>query len=227
MLQARSELRKRREEREAEREERRRTKRAEVAAELAVAAQRFLISIDAIASMLLGPADERQPKSASREDERAMLRARFQARWDASSDTVKEFIDAWNVAKIYLPDEVDALCTEMWKFRADVYGNQSTWLSMYGLRGANVMPFYEGGIGKKVHRRADELRSKVLEVLRPYAQLHPAAAEGAHGLDAGPDDPRIRVELPEQDHQDAHAEAGGDGSEEASAEHERSALNER
>lgn len=158
------------------RSEKRDTKRAEVAGELAGAIQRFVIAMDTIADMQIRETlpNIRLPDGTnlgeSPEAERKLAAATYGKRWNDAAPTFNAFIDAWNLANVYLPSEINALCSELWSFKASVQANQQTWLVTMGQRGADPS-FWAKGVGPNVHRRGAELNEKALELLRPLAQL--------------------------------------------------------
>lgn len=149
------------------RAEKRDTKRAEVPGELAGAIQRFVIAMDTIANKeLLNRPPDREPPHFRR----SMAEAEYTDRWNAAVATFNAFIDAWNLANVYLPSEVSELCAEFWSFKASVQVNQRSWLATMGQPDSDP-PTFSGGVGQKVHDRAAELNEKALALLRPLAQL--------------------------------------------------------
>jgi hypothetical protein len=173
-LQARKELEKRRDEREharqleadirkAERGERLYGKRSEIATHLAIAAKHFLVSVQVASSPWYAETDR---------TDRQTIEERLQRRWDEAREPLKAFLDAWTLAQIFLPDDVDQLCNEMWALRNEVLANQRTWLSTLNVPNLGDTPYYRKGMGTGPHERAEGLMAKTLEVLRPYARMH-------------------------------------------------------
>lgn len=211
------ELKKRREERDDARDEVRRAKRAEVAADLAVATQRFLVSMQMVTAPFVRGADA---KPSLRDDAAEHLRRR----WDEAAPTTRAFLDAWTIAKIFLPDDVERLCLDIWRYRAEVMTGHDTWLEQLGrlvldeegrraARGDDKQQKEEReavqrSIGMLAMQRAAELSERALAVLRPYAQLHPGADEQA--ANRAPLPTRYRVAVP-PDEPEEEAEGGGEG----------------
>lgn len=158
------------------RSEKRDTKRAEIAGELAGTIQRFVIAMDTIADIQIRETlpNIRMPDGTNLRDspeaERKLAAATYAKRWNDAAPTFNAFIDAWNLANVYLPSEISALCSELWSFKASVQANQQTWLATMGQRGADPS-FWSNGVGSKVHKRGAELNEKALALLRPLAQL--------------------------------------------------------
>lgn len=159
------------------RDEKRDTKRAEIAGELAGAIQRFVIAMNTIADTQLqnSPPDlNMRPGGPNlRENpqlQRSMAASEYDDRWNAAVPTFNAFIDAWNLANVYLPREVDEFCRELWSFKVNVEVNQKSWLATMGQSGADPLAF-SGGVGQQVHDRAAELNERALALLRPLAQL--------------------------------------------------------
>jgi hypothetical protein len=152
-------------------------KRAEVAGEVLVSSLRFLTGLQQIASPWItgeGPPDaEPEPTSErdrSKRDAEALGHI-LSNRWEQFSATSTAFVDAWERAEVYLPENVIALLEEVWKARASIHSNQHMHVMMGRQGHADRYDFFEAGFGTDIRKSLDDLRNRVKGILRPLAQM--------------------------------------------------------
>lgn len=169
------------------RTERSATKRAEVAGEALVATIRFTDGLKQIASpFVVGSAPAEGEPEAVGERERETqdaewLGAVLTERWEAFKPFATRFVDAWELAQVYLPDDVSELMREMWKARSAINATQNTYVMM--LRQHHHEPkLYEGALGLHLEKELDELCERARKLLRPLAQLAPEHVSKAPSL---------------------------------------------
>jgi hypothetical protein len=152
------------------------TKRAEVAAEVLVAALRFLTGLQQIASpWIVGGEPEEQPepisdRERSKRDTEAFAQI-LTKRWDQFSSSSNAFVDAWEKAEVFLPEAVIALLEEIWKARASIHSNQNMHVMMGRQGRGDQYDFFEKGFGTDTRKSLDELRDRAKTVMRPLAQM--------------------------------------------------------
>lgn len=151
------------------------TKRAEVAGEAAVAVVRFAGGLRQMTSAGYfteeggRPADASAPISESESNAREVSNE-LTARWRAFDPISQSFVDAWQLAKVYLPTEAVDLMDQLWDARHHIEASQDMYVRMMRRDQYSEEIDYDA-FGSRPATKVDALRDQALALLRPLAQL--------------------------------------------------------
>ena len=138
------------------RTEKREVKLAEVAAEVMLTGFRFLTELEAVASPIVSTPGGFQEE--------------VRERWTRLVEHQNRFLDAWNLAEVYLPEDSASILEAIWKKRASLYVSQWAYFESV-VNKTYTSKHYADAFGQQVYEALAALRERLRSSLRSIARL--------------------------------------------------------